>query len=251
MTTSHRSTPLEPVEIGPHLCSVDQQREILGSVPFFSGLSPAERIAVHRYFDARDHVAGAPIYFSGEPAQRLYVVAAGKVKLLRHTEEGKDILLDILGPGEYFGALATLGDAAYQETAQSQTECCTLSIDAEAFEQIMAAYPLVALRVLSIVSERLQRAQETISHLSAHGVESRIAAALLYLAGKFGEEREGEVLITVHLSREELAQMTGTTPESASRVMSQFRKDGLIRSGRQWVSVVSLDALAELAPAPV
>jgi CRP-like cAMP-binding protein len=187
------------------------------------------------------------IYLTGDPAKRLYVVAAGKVKLLRHTLKGKDVLLDILQPGEFFGSLAALGDDEYTETAQAQTDSCVLGVDSDSFRKILDLHPQVALKVLDTLAERLKSAQEMVRQLSAHSVERRIAYTLLKLGEKLGQEEEVGLLIQVPLSREDLAQMTGTSPETASRVLSQFQKDSLIESGRQWVSITDREALEAIA----
>jgi CRP-like cAMP-binding protein len=175
------------------------------------------------------------------------VVAAGKVKLLRHTMAGQDILLDILSQGDFFGTLSSLGDAEYPDTAQALTQSCILNIDAERFQAILRRYPAVALRVLEIVTQRLHEAHETVHHLSAHSVESRVALILVRLADKLGKRQEEGLVIQVPLSRQELAEMSGTTLETASRVVSQFRRAGLISSGREWVAVVDRERLAAIA----
>jgi CRP/FNR family transcriptional regulator, nitrogen oxide reductase regulator len=248
VTTSRRATPLQPEEIAPRTCDHERQCEVLHQVPFFAGLSHDQVAELHKAFRVRGYSAGQTIFTEGDPATHLYVVAAGKVKVLRQTLDGQDIVLDILLPGEFFGSLSTLGDELYQDSAQAHTDLCALAIDAATFEQFLLQYPPVALRVLTVVSQRLQRAHAAIRQLSVDSAESRIAATLLYLAHKMGKEWEESTLITSPLSREVLAQMSGTTPETASRVMSQFRKAGLIRSGRQWIAVVDATSLAALAP---
>lgn len=245
--TDRRQTPLETEDIEPQMCTVDVRLDILSQVPFFASLSLDDVAEVNSLFREEGHAAGETIYFAGDPATRLYVVAAGKVKLIRHTLSGQDVVLDILTPGEFFGSLSALGDGEHPDTAQAQTMCCVLGIAAEDFQTILERYPGVAVRVLNMVTARLKAAHETVRQLSAHPVEQRIAATLLKLAEKLGEEQDDGLLIQVPLSRQDLAEMTGTTSETASRVMSQFRKVGLVRSGRQWVAILDREGLAEIA----
>lgn len=242
-----RKIPLEPEKIEPEACSIDQRLEILARVPFFFSLSPAEITRINPLFREQGFEPGEVIYFAGDEAARLYVVAAGKVKLVRHTLSGKDVLLDLLTPGEFFGSLSALGDPNYADTAQAQTTACVLGIGAEAFRSILDGYPAVTLRVLDIMAARLKDAQERIRQLSAHSVEHRIAYTLLKLAEKFGQPGELGLLIGAPLSRDDLAEMTGTTTETASRVMSQFQKDGLIESGRGWVALIGREGLEAIA----
>jgi CRP-like cAMP-binding protein len=238
-----RKTPLEPEEIEPQMCSIDMRLEILHKVPFFVGLAHPSINQINALFREHGFQPGETIYFEGDPAERLYVVASGKVKLERHTLSGKNILLDLLTPGEFFGSLSALGDEIYPDTAQAQTAVCVLGIGAENFRKILDAYPPVALKVLDVTASRLKEAHERIRQLSAHSVEHRIAYTLLKLAEKFGKQQEVGLLIQVPLSRDDLAEMTGTTTETASRVMSQFQKDGLIASGRQWVAITDFEGL--------
>lgn len=242
-----RKVPLEPEEIEPHTCSVAMRLEILGKVPFFASLPPEELAGVNPLFREQGYEPGEFIYYAGDEAARLYVVASGKVKLVSHTLAGRDVLLDLLTPGEYFGSLATLGEALYADTAQAQTAVCALGIGADAFRGILDSSPAVAVRVLDVMAGRLRDARERIRQLSVHSVERRLAYTLLKLAGKFGQPKEVGLLIQVPLSRDDLAEMAGTTTETASRVLSQFQKDGLIDSGRGWVAVTDQAGLEAIA----
>lgn len=245
--TPSRKSPVEPETIEPHMCALDLRLEILGKLPFFTSLSSNEIHQVNQSFVERGYQPDEAIYYTGEQAERLYVVAAGKVKLLRHTISGKDILLDVLKLGDFFGTLSTLGGENYSETAVALTTVCTLSVSAAGFRHLLEKFPSVAVAVLDTMSSRLLEAQDMVHQLSAHTVEQRIAFTLLKLAEKLGEENDLGLLIQMPLSRDDLAMMVGTTTESTSRVMSQLQKDGLIRSGRQWVAITDLDRLRSLS----
>lgn len=121
-----------------------------------------------------------------------------------------------------------------------------LQISSEDFDTILAEYPDVTRKVLEAVSKRLTESQEIVKQLSAYTVEQRIASALLRLAGKLGETRGQGVLIQLPFSRQDLAAMTGSTTETVSRVMSRFAEDGLVKSGRKWVTITDKKRLEEL-----
>lgn len=244
---ARRTTPLTPEDVRPHQCSDRVRLGVLHKVPFFASLTPTELAQVNGLFHEEGYPLGTPIYFAGDPTRRLYVVARGKVKLSRHTLSGQDVVLDILASGDFFGSLTTLGDTHYPDTAQAQTDICVLGIDAQAFQSILLQHPAVALAVLQTTTQRLQAAHETIRQLSAYPVERRIAAVLLKLADKLGEPGPEGVLIQSPLTRQELADMTGTTLETASRVLSHFHKAGIIRSGRGWIAIADRDQLAAVA----
>lgn len=245
--SKRRKTPIHIETVEPAACSVDLRLSILQELPFFAGLSTADIRTINEQFREFGFQPGEPIYFSGEAASNLYVVASGQVKLLRHSISGKDVLLDILMPGEYFGSLAATTDELYPDTAQALTAVCVLSISTESFRALLQQYPGVALAVLDIAAKRLQETRETVRQLSAHSVEQRIAAVLLRLADKLGEVTAEGILIQMPLSRDDLAQMTGTTTETASRIVSQFQKEGLITSGRQWLAITDRSRLEAAA----
>ena len=245
--TKRRKSPVEIDTVSPHLCTIDLRLEILGQLPFLTALSQKELEEVNEHFHERAFDEGETIYFSGERASQLYVVASGQVRLTQHSRAGKDVLLELLTPGEFFGTLAPGPEEQYGETAQAQVATCALTIGADDFRDLMRSFPQITLAVLDMTADRLQSAREMVRQLSAHPVEQRIATVLLNLAEKLGERRAEGVLIQTPLSREDLAQMTGTTPETASRIMSQLQKDGLINSGRQWVAITDPEQLAAVA----
>lgn len=242
----HRS-PVEPVTFGPLSCSPAEQLRLLGNAPFFARLSPAEVEEVHASFRQAHYTAGQAIHFAGEEATRLSIVAAGRVKLARPALDGQEVLLEILGPGDYFGSLADLGDHAYREDATSHTECCVLYTTAGEFHRLLERYPVVALSTLDIVAGRLRDAQESIEQISTYPVERRVAAALIRLAGQAGRANDESVLIEMPLSRQDLAGMTGAQVETVSRVISDFRRRGLVESGRNWIAVRDMDGLGDIA----
>jgi len=244
---ARKRSPLEIKTTKVDQCTISERLKILAGVPFFQDLSSADLQWINSLFHEQDYKVDEVIYLSAEPAEKFFVVADGRVRLLRHSMTGRDILLDLLTSGEYFGALSMLGEAVYADTAQAHSACCILAIGRGTFRQILKRYPSVSLKMIEIMEKRLRSANEHVHQLSAMSIESRIASLLMLLGEKFGEQREMGLLLQVPLSRENLAGMAGTTTETVSRVMSQFQKDGLIRSGREWVAVTNLEELEMIA----
>lgn len=244
---SRKQNPLRVERIEPQQCSYDRRLHVLGRTPFFAGLKGVELARINDFFQEEGYEAGEAVYFAGDPASRLYVVAAGKVKVTRHSLSGQDVVLAILAPGDFFGSLAILGDAIYADTVQAQTQVCALSVDVQAFQRILLDHPSVAAAALQETAQRLQAAHETIRQLSAFPVERRIAAILLALGHKLGEKSSEGLLLQVPLSRQELADMAGATVETTSRVISKLEQAGIVRSGRQWIAITDSDRLLELA----
>lgn len=242
--------PKSPVRldwVDPAVCSLEYRLKIIGRLPFFRHLSPEAIVVISGLFDDREVAAEQVIYFEGDPGEHLYLVATGKVKLTRHTASGREVLLDILRGGEYFGNLTFISKRSYTETAIAQTDGCILQISAQNFEKILIRYPDVTMKVLKAVGQRLEESQEIVKQLSAYTVEQRVAAALVRLADKLGEQKQKGVLIQLPFSRQDLAAMTGATVETVSRVMSRFSADRLVRTGRKWVSINDLDGLEAVA----
>ncbi|MBW7958925.1 MAG: Crp/Fnr family transcriptional regulator [Candidatus Promineofilum sp.] len=247
MAKRRKRSPVELKPVEPHMCDIPLRLKILQRLPFFTSLTAQEITEINTLFREVGFEAQESIYHAGDPAIRLYVVAAGIVKIMRHALNGQEILLDILTSGEFFGSLSLTDDDTYSDTAIAQTAACTLSISKSDFRSILARYPTVALAILDITSKRLHEAHETIRQISAHTVEERTAHTLVKLAEKLGEPHDVGLLIQTPLSREDLAGMVSSTPESVSRIISQFQKADLIDTGRQWIAITNLPRLREVA----
>jgi CRP/FNR family transcriptional regulator, nitrogen oxide reductase regulator len=233
--------------VDPVVCSLDYRLKIIGRLPFFCHLSLATIIEINRLFEDRDIAAEQAVYIEGDPGENLYLVASGKVKLMRLALSGREVLLDILQGGEYFGHLAMVSQPEYSETAIAQTDCCILQISAQNFEQVLNRYPEVTMEVLKAVGQRLEESQEIIKQLSIYTIEQRIAATLIRVAKKLGEQKQTGMLIQIPFSRQDLAAMTGTTVETVSRLMSRFSGEGLLSTGRKWVVLNDLQRLEQIA----
>ena len=237
----------EPIALAPPRCSPAAQLAVLAASPFFARLSRTELARVARHFRQASFAAGHVIHSAGEPAARLSLVAIGQVKIAHPTPDGHDVLIALLGPGEYFGTVAELGDPVYRDAAAAHTDCCVLSIGADAFRGLLQRYPPVALAGLELTAARLRAARHTIEQLGIYPADRRLAATLLALAERMGRPEAGGTMIDMQLSRQDLAQMTGATVETVSRILGEFDRARLIDSGRQWIAVRDHDRLSRLA----
>lgn len=244
---ARRVTPLDQDHIEPHMCSMDLRLYILSHLPFFQGLSADQIREINPQFVDRGYQSGVIIYTEGDPASRLYVVADGIVKLTQMSQSGKEVMLDVLKSGEFFGSLTHSARDVYTQTAYAQTPVCALSIEGRQFRQILKDHSQIALHVMDIMTERLRESQEMVRLISTAPVEQRIAFVLLKLADKLGEKDATGLLIQMPLSREDIANLTALTTETVSRVMSQFQKENLIQSGRQWVAISAKEELKNIA----
>lgn len=232
----------------PHSCTPHVRQTVLANVPFFAGLSEDSIREIDRRCRVTDYDTGNAVHHAGQPARRLSVVATGTAKLVRTAINGTEVLLDILRPGDFFGALPVLGATTYTASVWALTPLCVLSLDVSAFDEILDEHPSVARAGLEVMAKRLEQAQTHTHALAAATSEQRIAGALAMLADQAGVPRpEGGVMLDLPLSRDDLGALTGTASETVSRVLAQLRRDGVVDTGRGWVAVLNLKAIHDLA----
>ena len=224
-----------------------ERRDILQAMPFFAGLSERDWEKVIDLFSERQYQKDDYIFLEGEAPEALYIIRSGKVKVLRHSTDGKDVVLRVGGVGHLLGTVAVFDGGGYPGTAQVIEECTALVIARNDCLTLVNRYPVFALAVISDLGSRLRSSAEQIRSLAVERVEQRIARVLLKLAETAGSDSPEGRVIEMPLTRQDVADMTGTTVETAIRVMSKFRRNELIRTRRGKVVLVDIDALANIA----
>lgn len=202
-----------------------QTIDLIRSVPIFATLTSSQVAAVAQRFRVDTFHQNQVIFLEGDPADRLWVVQSGQVKIVKYSADGQESLLEVILPGEMFGGAGILFPT-HPATAVAMFDVTVLSLDREEYCQLIRQYPDVALRIIGILGERLRAAMQ-MRALSTDRVDTRIAHILLKLAAKTGEPIETGIRLNLPLTRQDLADMAGTTIETAIRIMSRFRKEGL------------------------
>ena len=223
------------------------RRDILGALPVFAGLSERDWEKIGGLFSERHYHKDDYIFLEGEAPEALYIIKNGKVKILRHSTDGKDVVLRVGGPGHLLGTVATFDGAGYPGTAQAIEDCSVLVIARNDCLTLVNRYPVFALAVIADLGVRLRSSAEQIRSLAVERVEQRIARTLLKLGESSGYDAAEGRVIELPLTRQDVADMTGTTVETAIRVMSKFRRNDLIRTRRGKVVLLELDALSDIA----
>lgn len=198
--------------------------------------------AVEEAFRAREF-----IFLEGDPAKWFYVVKSGHVKILRQSRTGKDVVLELLGPGEVFGGVAVIEQRPYPAAAQATDSAAVVKIPAEAMIALSERHPSLVKELALMIGRRLRAAHDSVKSLAIDPVESRLAAALLRLAERQGARDAHGITIPFHLTRQSLADMSGTTVETAIRVVSRWLRDGLVRDEEGRLGLTDLEALRALA----
>lgn len=191
--------------------------------------------------------AGEYFFIEDDPAKTAYVLLEGKVKLTQITLDGQQILLGYLSPGRVYGIIAVLKMVTYPVSAQAVGPCKALAWDQKTLNELMERYPRLALNSLYIMSGQIREFQNRVRDLSTKRVETRIARAVLRLAHQSGKKIDTGVLIDLPLSRQDLAEMTGTTLYTVSRVLKNWEKQEIVQSKRQQIVILYPHGLVSIA----
>ncbi len=221
--------------------------EYLKNLDIFSGLKENELKEISKYFHLEEYKKGDYIFFEGDEEPGIYIVVEGIVKLTKETSDGKTVILKLVTPGEVFGWLV-LGDTKPTSTYTAQTliDSKVLHIPNKDFLVLLTSYPAIAVRITCIASKMVLEAYDRLKSLAAEKVEGRIANLLLELAQKIGKEENGKIVIRSPITRQDLAEMTGTTVETAIRIISRWKKEGILNTERGKIEILDPDYLESL-----
>ena len=216
--------------------------DVLRSASIFSSLNDDELAELADLARERSYVSDEVIFWDGDSPDWFYVIAEGKVKVLKHSSSGREFIIAFFGPGEMFGEVAVFENRPYPASAQAVTETTVVGIRRQDFLSFLADRPQVSLRIINVLGGRLRDAQSRLRDLAGERVEQRIASVLLMLSSRIG--------LTLPFTRQELADMAGTTTETAIRVMSQLKDRGIISSARSKVVILDEEKLRLLSEGP-
>ncbi len=229
----------------------DASGESLPQSPLLRNLSAAQVRAVLQAARSRKVVRDSFLFQQGDPATTLYLLLTGRMRILQVTPDGQQVLLRVVTPGELCGSVGLLENTVYPTSARAVEECTALGWDIATMARLMERFPPLALNALRLLANLLQNQQDSYRELATERVERRVARALLRLTRQTGRRVERGVLIDFPLSREDLAEMTGATLFTVSRILSGWERQGVIESGRQRILIRrphSLVAIAEDLP---
>ena len=216
-------------------------------IPLFQALKQEERDALRPYVRIKSYEEGEVIFREGDAGTVFHFVLGGRVKVQKMTADGRDVILEIMGPGDPVGALAAYEERNFPATAIALEAASLFSLPRQEFFGVIAANPLLARGLLAGLTRRMVELTRRLAERSAR-VEYRIARLMLTLADRVGRVEGGRLVVPVVLSRQEIADMVGTTQETAIRVMSRWGKDGLVETTEEGF-VIPRRAALEAIPA--
>ncbi len=226
---------------------LDETRKILSGVRLFKGLAGSrldEAAAASRRIRKEP---GTNFFRQGQEARYLFVVVGGQVKVSQLTPEGHQILVRYAGPGEMFGCAPLYGGSEYPATATAMIPSEALAWNRPVMDRLMERYPVIALNALELLGEELFETRARYQELATERVERRVARALLRLVAQAGRKVEGGVLIEFPVTRQDLAEITGTTLHTVSRIVSGWEQQGIVASGRRRIVIRRPHALVSIA----
>jgi CRP-like cAMP-binding protein len=213
--------------------------DTLAKAGIFQGVEPDAAEALAAQLETVTYPRGSAIFSEGELGDRLYVILDGKVKLGRHSPDGRENLLAIMGPADMFGELSVFDPGPRTSTAVAVTEVRLATMDRVAMRSWITKRPEIAEQLLRVIARRLRRTNNSLADLIFTDVPGRVAKALLQLARQFGIRDDGHLRVTHDLTQEELAQLVGASRETVNKALAVFGQRGWLRL--EGKSVVILD----------
>jgi CRP/FNR family cyclic AMP-dependent transcriptional regulator len=200
----------------------------LRNVPIFADLDDVELEKIAKLGSRKKYKKGNIIVLEQEMGAALFVIITGKVKVVRMDEEGREVILSIFGPGEFFGEMSLLDGLARSATVVATSKAELFMIHRREFLDLLNEYPAVAISLLAELTMRLRKADAQIKSLSLKDAAGRVANVLLLLADDVGVFKKGKVVIEDLPLQQDMANMAGTSRETVSRMIHQFMEKGHI-----------------------
>jgi CRP/FNR family transcriptional regulator, cyclic AMP receptor protein len=202
----------------------EENKAFLRRVPLLSSLSELQLSTLAAASVRRSFPKGRTIVAEGEPSQSLYILLSGRAKVQRSDAEGKEVILAMIGPGEFFGEMSLIDDAPRSASVITVESCDFMAIQKDSFKAMLAQSSDMAMQIMRGLVKRLREADKKIETLALLDVYGRVARVLL----DFSEQVGGERVVKGKLPRQEIAKMIGASREMVSRVMKGLETDGYI-----------------------
>jgi CRP-like cAMP-binding protein len=216
------------------------------AISLFVGLEHNDVLSLVQASHEKCLHAGGFYYHQGDPAECMFVLVRGQVKRLRLGPDGRQSLIQVVNSIQPFGLAAMTGTNTYPVTAQAGEDCQAIAWYRDELMQQVMRIPQLALNAMKIMSEQLSEIQERFHQVTTQRVEQRLAHTLIRLAAQSGKRVKEGIMIDLGLTRQDLAEMSGTTLYTASRTLSQWHVQELVVAGREKVIIRNPHGLARI-----
>jgi CRP/FNR family transcriptional regulator len=213
----------------------------------FRRLHPEDRQRLAEVAKARPYARGETIFSEGDASEHFFTIASGRVKVFKTTPTGKDVILEVFGSGDPLGATAAYEGRPFPASAIALEDTTCLVIPRKDFFALLEQHPSLVRGLLLGLTHRLIELTNRLAELTGGRVEARFARLFLKLASDIGRPGDGGTMIPMALTRQELADLTGTTIETCIRIMSRWGKEEIVRTEKDGFTVLdkaSLEAIA-------
>ncbi|MBP7778240.1 MAG: Crp/Fnr family transcriptional regulator [Acidobacteria bacterium] len=221
--------------------------ELLRRSPLFRRLSADDRARVAAVARLVHHPHGSHIFAEGEDASAFLAVVEGRVKVYKSTPAGKEIILEIFGPGDPLGAVAVYESSPFPASALALDDVTCLRLEQRDFFDLLERHPVLVRGLLSGLTIRLAELTRRLADLTGARVEARFARLFLKLGHQIGRRERGGTFVPMPLARQELADLTGTTIETAIRIMSRWQKEHVLLTEKDGFVVIDRAVLEDVA----
>lgn len=219
----------------------------ISAMPLFAGLDRGALKDILSTAMSRRYAAGSPVFEQGQPADHFYVLLHGRLLVTRVDVQGQQSVVRVVNPGDLFGIARALRRPDYPGTATAATDSVALVWPMDHWDSILERNPTFAINAMHTMGQRLQEAHARMHELSTEEVERRVAHMVLRLASQSGRREPDGIRIDFPISKEDIAEMTGTTLHTVSRILSAWQGAGLVETGRQRLLLVDPHRLLLLA----
>ena len=215
----------------------DTRKEYLKKTPIFSDLSDAELDEIVPLVVKRKLKKNTVVFHENDPASTFYLVKTGMVKIYKASAEGREQVLTILGDGQIFGDVPAFDGGPYPASAATMSDSEIYLFRREDLNEVVRRHPEIALKIIRVLGLRLRQALELVRDLSFKQGPHRLAGLLFRLADDYGSETDNGTLIDLPLSRQELADIVGTSRETITRELKKMEKQGMLELNRRLITI--------------
>ncbi len=218
----------------------------LKKINVFSELSWQELKELKRITRMVSYRKNELVYLPGDPSELVYLLKKGRVKISKVSQEGREVTLAILEPGEIFGEVEVLDAGPRQSMVEALEPVMVCEIQREDFERYVHAYPDVGGKVLKFMGGRLRQLETRVSDLVFKSAPARLASLLLELSETMGIYENGAIQFQIRLTHQNLANLIGTSRETVSSLMGQFAQHGILQQERRYIRILDKARLAKV-----
>ena len=216
---------------------------IVARIPLFAGMQPADIARVAVRMRRRSFRQGDIIFHKGDPGTTLYLVEHGQIKIFTPSQEGREVVLSIFGPADFFGEMALFDDKPRSASAEAASPATVLTLQREDFRQAIVQHPAMSIAVMAALVDRVRRADEMVEDAVFLDLPSRLAKKLLDLAENHGVATPLGFEIRLRLTQQDLADMVGATRARVNEAITHFKERGVLTMTRHHLIIANPDEL--------